>query len=919
MLTISKPLSASQVRTYHEREFASERQNYWSRDQQGHSEWQGKLAEQWGLSGSVGNEHFARLTEGQHPHTEAQLVRHQVSKTYEGKYGKEVTSVEHRAGWDATFSAPKSVSLTALVGGDERVREAHRESVRVALNELEKYTQARIGNVHAPETTGKFVAATFEHDTARPVDGYAAPQLHTHAVIFNVTERDNGQTRALQPQELFASQRYATSVYRSELSMRLQGLGYELERGKHGQPEIKGYTKEYLEASSPRREQIKDHLREMGIDGAGAAQVAAHRTRDSKELLSPGEVLERHRELAAQYGHQADKVVAEARAPEQRHVYEPDRTAQQAVTYARDHLFERSAVLDRRDLLEAALNRGMGETTYAHIRQEFEQRAARGEFRTVDHGGGGQQYTTATMLRMEREIITRMQEGNHRGVNDPMLVDARIRIATEDRHSELNASQRQVVDQVFLSREKIVGLDGVAGAGKTTTLAVIREGAEAQGYMVEGFAPTSRAAQKLADAGMETSTLQKHLARGEKPDTGERRLYVLDESSLASTKQMHEFVNRLHPNDRVLLVGDRRQHEAVEAGRPFAQLQDAGMKTVKLEEIVRQKNPELKQVVEQLARGEVREAVQGLERQGRVHEIAVRDDRITAIAKEYAKSPEGTLVVSPDNRSRVEINLAIRAEVQERGSVSKEEHPIAALVPRQDLTGPERTWAARYEFNDVVRYARASKETGMERGEYARVKSVDAEKNLLTVVRADGTELTYDPRRQQGVSVYREEPRSFAVGDRIQFTAPANDLKVANRELGTVEAIGQDGQMRLKMDGGREVRLDPHEHPHLDHGYAVTSHSSQGQTAERVLIHVDTELAAKDLLNSRMAYVAVSRGAEDAQLYTNDREKLPQALGHDVSHESAHTPAIKPEQAITPKQPEIAPVIEHGFGIGHSL
>jgi conjugative relaxase-like TrwC/TraI family protein len=404
MLTLSKPLSAGQVRTYHKREFASERQNYWSRDQQGHSEWQGKLAEQWGLLGPVGNEHFARLTEGQHPETEAQLVRHQVSKTYEGKFGKEVTSVEHRAGWDATFSAPKSVSLTALVGGDEGVREAHRESVRVALTELEKYTQARIGNIHAPETTGKFVAATFEHDTARPVDGYAAPQLHTHAVIFNVTERDNGQTRALQPQELFASQRVATSVYRSELAMRLQGLGYELERGKHGQPEIKGYTKEYLEASSPRREQIKDHLREMGIDGAGAAQVAAHRTRDSKELLSPGEVLERHRNLAAQYGHQADRVVAEARERGQRHVHEPAQNrstvaAQQAVTYARDHLFERSAVLDRRELLEAALNRGMGETTYAHVRQEFEQRAARGEFRTVDRGGRGQQYTTTRARR----------------------------------------------------------------------------------------------------------------------------------------------------------------------------------------------------------------------------------------------------------------------------------------------------------------------------------------------------------------------------------------------------------------------------------------------------------------------------------------------------------------------------------------
>ena len=533
-------------------------------------------------------------------------------------------------------------------------------------------------------------------------------------------------------------------------------------------------------------------------------------------------------------------------------------------------------------------------------------------------GRAAPQYTTAEMIRMEKEIVSQMQRGNERGYGDPMLVSASLRIATEDRHPELSPSQRQVVDDIFLSREKMVGLDGVAGAGKTTALAVIREGAEAQGYKVEGFAPTSRAAQKLADAGMETSTLQKHLARGEKPDTGERRLYVLDGSSLASTRQMHEFVHRLHPHDRVLLVGDRRQHEAVEAGRPFAQLQDAGMKTVKLEEIVRQKNPELKQVVEQLARGEVREAVQGLERQGRVHEISGHEERIAAIAKEYAKSPEGTLVVSPDNRSRVEINERIRAEMQERGSVSKDEHRIEALVPRQDLTGPERTWAARYEFNDVVRYARASKETGMERGEYARVKSVDAEKNLLTVVRADGSELTYDPRRQQGVSVYREEPRSFAVGDRIQFTAPANDLKVANRELGTVEAI-EGGQMRLKMDGGRDVQLDPREHPHLDHGYAVTSHSSQGQTAERVLIHVDTELAAKDLLNSRMAYVSVSRGQWDAQIFTNDREKLPQVLGHDVSHQSVHTPAIKPEQSIKPPQQEIAPVKEHGLGMGHSL
>jgi conjugative relaxase-like TrwC/TraI family protein len=926
MLTISKPLSASQARTYHAREFAAQAQNYWSRDQQGHSEWQGRLAEQWSLHGAVGSEHFARLSEGQHPHTEEQVVRHQVSRTYEGKFGKEVTSAEHRAGWDATFSAPKSVSLTALVGGDERVREAHRESVRVALRELERYTQARIGNVHAPETTGKFAAATFEHDTARPVEGYAAPQLHTHAVIFNVTERENGETRSLQPHEMFVSQRYATAVYRSELAVRLDKLGYELERGKHGQPEIRGYTKEYLEASSPRREQIKDHLREQGIDGAAAAQIAAHHTRDRKELLSPNEVLRRHRELSAQHGHQADKIVAEARAHEQqqsqRHDCSPEQAAQRAVTYARDHVFERSAVADRRDILEAALNRGMGQTTSAQVRQEFERRVQAGEFRAVERVGAGPQYTTAAMLRMERETIGHMQEGNRRGYSDPMLVWGRIRIETQDRHPELNAGQRQAVDKIFLSREQIVGLDGVAGAGKTTTLAVIREGAEWDGYKVEGFAPTSRAAQTLGDAGIETMTLQAHLARGQRVDTGEHRLYVLDESSLASTKQMHEFVGRLHPNDRVLLVGDTHQHESVEAGRIFAQLQDAGMKTLKLEEIVRQKDPELKQTVEQLARGQVGEAVAGLERQGRIHEVKGHEERIAAIAKEYAKSPENTLVVSPDNRSRAEINQAIHAELQAKGVVGREEHRAQVLVPRQDLTGADRIWAARYNPGDVLRYSRSSQETGIGKGEYARVTRVDAPNNRLTVELKDGTEQSYDPRRQQGVSVYREQERAFSVGDRVQLTAPLPDLKLANRELGTVEGIGQDGRMSLKMDGCREVELDSVKNPHLDHGYAVTSHSSQGQTADRVLIHADTELGAKDLLNNRMAYVAVSRGAYDAQIFTNDREKLGAALGHDVSHSSAHAPEMKPEQkqeqAVTPQR-EIAPQQEQSLDIGLGL
>ncbi|MGB9144246.1 MAG: AAA family ATPase, partial [Acidobacteriaceae bacterium] len=577
-----------------------------------------------------------------------------------------------------------------------------------------------------------------------------------------------------------------------------------------------------------------------------------------------------------------------------------------------------SAVQDRRAILETALARGMGETTSASIRQEFERRVRTGEFREIAHSGTDHLFTTTEMIRMEREIIARMQEGNRRTYGDPMLVSPQVRIGIEDRHSELSSAQRQAVGEILISRERIVGLDGIAGAGKTTTLSVIREAAMAEGYHVEGFAPTSRAAQKLSEAGMETSTLQKQLARGEQPDTGEKRLYMLDESSMASTRQLHEFVHRLHPNDRVLLVGDRRQHEAVEAGRPFAQLQDAGMVTAKVDKIVRQKDPQLKRVVEQLARGEIREAVQNLDRQGRVHEIPDHVERIAAIAKHYANSPERTLVVSPDNRSRMEINQRIHTELQGRGIVGNAEHHIRTLVPRQDLTGADRTWAERYEVGNVLRYSRASKETGIGKGEYAQVKSIDAVANRITVESQSGTERTYDPRRQQGVSVFREELRAFSEGDRIQFTAPANNLKVANRELGSIESIGGNGQLCLKMDGGRAVELDPSRLLHLDYGYAVTSHSSQGHTADRVLIHVDTELGAKDLLNSRMAYVAISRGANDAQIFTNDAATLGQELSRDVSHAPAIQQAPTSQAIEQPfeQRPAHEHDISHGFGMG---
>ena len=454
------------------------------------------------------------------------------------------------------------------------------------------------------------------------------------------------------------------------------------------------------------------------------------------------------------------------------------------------------------------------------------------------------------------------------------------------------------------SPDRIQGIQGFAGAGKTTTLTVIRSAAESQGYQVEGFAPTSRAAKQLEQAGVHGGTLQGFLARGQNTERNaeQKRFFFIDESSLASTNQMREFVSRLDRNDRVLLIGDTRQHQGVEAGRPFEQLQKAGMHTSKLDEIVRQKDPALKSTVEMLATGQVSAALDALGQQGHVKEIPDREERVRAIAKSYVESPENTLIVSPDNASRRDLNTAVRQELKATGALAPEDHTFSVLVPRQDMTGAERSWASHYEIDDVVRYTRGSKTIGIEAGSYASVAAINPAANQLTVEKANGELATYDPRRLTGVSVYREIEREFSVGERIQFTAPDKSLDVANRELATIETVHPDGRLSVRLDNNRQIEFNPSEHRHFDHGYAVTSHSSQGLTAERVLVHADTSVHP-DLLNNRFAYVSISRASHQATLYTDNLTKLSPHLGADVSK----TSALEINQA---------PSVAQGLGIG---
>jgi ATP-dependent exoDNAse (exonuclease V) alpha subunit len=595
-----------------------------------------------------------------------------------------------------------------------------------------------------------------------------------------------------------------------------------------------------------------------------------------------------HRRLAADFGHQADAVVRAARERSQyqeKPVNPLDRVTE-SLTFSRDKNFEREAVVDERALIRDGLRRGMGEITHVQVRTNLDARLASGEFQIVERPQGvpGRQFTTAKIIEAEHDILRRMHEGqNH---IEPVLSRPHA-IAVADQHRHLNRAQKTVVEDVLSSPDRIQGIQGLAGSGKTTTLTAIRGAAESQGYQVEGFAPTSRAARQLNEAGIEAQTLQAFLARTPNSDLRDQKhFYLIDESSLSSTNQMREFFAGLGSDDRVLLIGDIRQHQGVEAGRPFEQLQEAGMRTARLDEIVRQQDPALKSAVELLATGQVSAALDVLQQQGRVKEIPNGEERIRAIAQSYVESPENALIVSPDNASRRELNVAVRQELKLNGILAPEDHNFRVLVQRQDMTGAERSWASHYEVTDVIRYTRGSKAIGIGAAAYASVVAINPSANELTVMKGNGELATYDPRRLTGVSVYQEIDREFSVGDRVQFTAPDKSLGVANRDLATIEVIHPDGRLSARLDNNRQFEFNAIHHRHFDHGYAVTSHSSQGLTAERVLVHADTRVHP-DLLNSRFAYVSISRASHQATLFTDDMAKLGPHLSADVSKTSA--------------------------------
>lgn len=583
------------------------------------------------------------------------------------------------------------------------------------------------------------------------------------------------------------------------------------------------------------------------------------------------------------------------------------------MTFARNRLAERTSVFDHFEVIRDALRHTQGRIGLPQIEAELDRQKGAGMFIEIQHirpNAPAFRYTTPELVAIERQTIQEVREGQGKAEPIAVLTEAAISDRFKDRLDpkhpgqflpDLNKDQIRLTQEALGNRDVIFGIQGRAGTGKTTALSAIRELAEENGYKAYGLGPTSRAVKGLKETGMEAETLQAHLLAKQQPESEDLfrpKLFFVDESSLASSKQMCDFLHGLGPSDRVLLIGDTKQHQSVEAGRIFEELQDAGLGVARLDKIVRQKDEDLRMVVEAMSEGRIADGVELLMSQNRVQTIERRQERFEAIAHAFAEAPQSTLVISPDNRSREELNAAIRSVLKEEGQIGQDIFQLGILKNRQDLTSEDRKEASSYHLGNSIRYHKGSDLHGLAAKRYASVVEINPDENLLTVRRVDGKFVTYDPARLSGVAVYETEVRSFAIGDRVQFLTPWKDKAISTRDTGTIQYLDPNGNVRVQLDGSnRVVGWNLSQNKHIDYAYAMTSHSAQGATVDQVIVHIDTsETRIQALINEMLAYVSLSRPRHDAQIFTDNADKLDKAL----SRSNQNTTALSQEQIRQP-------------------
>jgi len=817
--------------------------DYYTQNETERGQWIGLGAGQLGLKQGeiVNREAFLKLCDNQHPQTGEQLTPQNFKN--------------RRIFFDFVCSPPKSVSILAVTMNDQRIVQAHKEASSSALRELETFAAARIrknGIQGLDRTTGNVVGAAFMHTTSRALD----PQLHTHFVLFNSTW-DNKERRwkALQTGDMFGAINYATEVYRNELVKRLHQIGYQTRKATNGF-EIEGVEQKFIERFSKRSQQrdmaVKRRESELGrkLSKKEVAHII-HQSRPKKLKGASDEQVRKQQlgEIGFFEKHSLRNVTRATNGVPKPFVEQI--ATDEAVSHGIGHVFERNSVVPQHKILEAALVRGRGCLDLAELKREL---ANRNELVQVDA-----EFSTREILEKELSLIRAVNAG---------INDAKPFAQNYEASERLGTDQRKTLAHVMNSTDRFTGFRGLAGSGKSTALSELSQALVRQGYEPVFCAPTASAVDTLRKDGIKAMTLAKLLLdswtlRG----LSRRSVIILDEAGAVGLNDMAALFKIVRDaRCRVVFSGDTGQHQSVARGDALRIIEQySGYKFSELTTIRRQKPEEFRKVVELAAARQTDKAFAKLVELGAITESLTDHDELyrRAVAAYLSATKQGksALLISPTWNEIEAVTEKVRDTLKAQGELGQQEEAVT-VFDSLSWTEAQRKDVSQYEPGQRLRFIRRTKH--FDRDETVEVRVVL--ESGLRVRRADGTEVDFIP-----ASV----APSFDAGEARELKVAAGDwlLLQANRSKEFIN--GERVQVREIRNGHialMDGRVLPADYNTFTHGYAVTSHSSQGKTVDEVLLVASSKSLAA--VNREQFYVSISRGRERVHVFTDDAELL---------------------------------------------
>jgi conjugative relaxase-like TrwC/TraI family protein len=815
-------------------------------------QWIGAGAERMGLKNVVTREQFHSLCKNQNPNDGERLTQRQQKED------------KRRVFYDFTCSAPKSVSVLAVTLGDERLVTAHEEAMRIAFRELEAFAATRVRKQGSQKdrTTGNLVAAGFTHTSSRALD----PQLHTHFTVFNATFDENERCwKALQAGGMYDAIRYGTAVYRNELAKRVQQIGYRIQPAKHGF-QIDGVSPEVLKRFSKRSQQRDAVVQEMEQKlgrklSNNAIALAVHQSRAKKlKGISTAEV--RERQLAQLNPDELEALQKLSAAVSRTNQPRIGGLENQTLNHAIAHVFERKSVVPEHELLNAALSQRLGEVDLQALKASVKSSA--------DLVKTGRGFSTSQILATELDLIQTVNAG----------CDAVAPLHPGYKPADwLGEDQRRAIYHVLRTSDRITGLRGLAGSGKTTALRELVAACKEAHVEPLFCAPTAAATDVLRKEGFEAVTLQSLLLT--KPALSARQLVVLDEAGAVGIDDMRRLFEMAR-DARIVLSGDTGQHASVARGDALRILErHSDFKSGQLTAIRRQHKAAYRKAVELAAQKRTVEAFAQLERMGAVAEFSgdkLHDSAAQSYLKTLAQN-QSALLVAPTWDEIEAVTEKVRAALKISGRLAGEEKEFQ-VFDSLSWTEAQKRDARQYRSGMAIRFHRG-------KGDFDKdetVAVVAVENGSLKVQRSDGSENLFQLGQGSALcacfDVGEQRKLKMAAGDKLLLQSNWQK-KFVNGELVEVKAV--QGDCVLLADG----RVIPAEYRTFTHGYAVTSHAAQGKTVDEVLVVASSR--SLPAINQEQFYVSISRGRERCQIFTDDSDLL---RSH-VTHSSARLAAVE--------------------------